>query len=99
VSSDIGNVDRGVTSAAFQDRGICVHYGGHCYVTTRERAASFLRRVQQLTERGASELVPLLHSEGIELLFIASNVPLQVHDMRDRSLDRSHSNRAHQFGY
>ncbi len=72
------------------DPGICVHHGGRCFVVTRDHASIFLRRVQSLADRGASELVPLLHSEGVELLFIASNVPLQVHDVRDRSLDGSH---------
>ena len=72
------------------DPGICVHHRGRCYVTTRLHAGIFLRRVQGLADRGASELVPLLHDDGLDLLFVASNIPLQVHDVRDRSFDRSH---------
>jgi hypothetical protein len=91
VQSNLGQLDAATpTRAPLDDPGICVHHGGHCYVTTRERAGIFLRRVQALADRGENELVPLLHSEGVDLLFIASNVPLQVHDVRDRSLDRSH---------
>jgi hypothetical protein len=78
--------DTGVSDEA----EICVHHGGHCYLTTRAHAGIFLRRVQSLADQGASELVPLLHDGGLDLLFIGSNVPLQVHDARDRSMDRSH---------
>jgi hypothetical protein len=67
-----------------------VHHSGHCFLTSREQSGIFLRRVQYLVDHGASELVPLLHEGGLELLFIAANVPLQVHDARDRSLDGSH---------
>jgi hypothetical protein len=87
---DVGQAVSRATTAVGTDAGICVHHGGHCYLITREQAGIFLRRVQNLVDRGASELVPLLHADGLDLLFIASNVPLQVHDSRDRSMDRSH---------
>jgi hypothetical protein len=88
VSSDVGTVSAGVRSSAAGDPGICVHHGGRSFVVTREHAGVFLRRVQAIADQGGSELVPLLHSTGLELLYIASNVPLQVHDVRDLSLHR-----------
>lgn len=93
VSAEIDDLDTEVPAVVVQDAGICVHHGGRCFVTTREQAGIFLRRVQKLSDRGSSELVPLLHDAGVELLFIASNTPLQIHDARDRSMDRSHSPR------
>jgi hypothetical protein len=87
---DVGRRGAERQTVGTQEAGICVHHGGHCYLTTREQAAIFLRRVQKLVDHGSSELVPLLHNAGVDLLFVASNVPLQVHDERDRSLDRSH---------
>ena len=79
----------GVRSSAAGDPGICVHHGGRHFVITREQSGVFLRRVQALCDAGGAELVPLLHSGGLELLYIASNVPLQVHDVRDNSFHRS----------
>jgi hypothetical protein len=81
-----------VMSAA-DHASICIHHGGRCFITTQDRAGMFLRRVQAVCDRGASELVPLLHDGGVELLHIASNIPLQVHDVRDRSLDGGHLSR------
>lgn len=89
MSSDVGTVSTGVRTPASGDAGICIHHGGHCFVTTRERASVFLRRVQALCDENSSELVPLLHQNGIDLLFISASIPLQVHDIRDESYHRT----------
>ena len=66
-----------------KDRPICVRYGGHRFVTTTEMAGSFLRRAQQLLDDGGAELVPLLHREGVEMLYVAAETPFSVHDATD----------------
>jgi hypothetical protein len=91
VSTEVSRRGIRTDNRVLDEAGICVHHGGHCYLTTRTLAGIFLRRVQYLADHGAGELVPLLHDGGLDLLFIASNVPLQVHDARDRSMDRSHA--------
>jgi hypothetical protein len=78
------------STGAVYSPAICIHHGGRCFVTTHERAGMFLRRVQVVCDRGRSELVPLLHDGGVELLHVAANIPLQIHDVRDRSLDGGH---------
>jgi hypothetical protein len=69
---------------------ICVHHSGRCFRTTFDLASAFIRRAHALTDQGGAELVPLLHESGIELLFVSSQTPLQVHDIRDHSFDESH---------
>jgi hypothetical protein len=68
---------------------ICIHHSGRCFVTTHEHAGIFLRRVQKIADKRISELVPLLHSGGVDLLLITSASPLRVHDLRDRSFDHT----------
>jgi hypothetical protein len=70
---------------------ICVHHGGRALLTTCEQANVFLRRVQALVNYGRSELVPLLHADGVDLLFVAANTPLLIHDVRDHSCDGGHA--------
>jgi hypothetical protein len=69
---------------------ICIHHSGRSFVTTREQAGIFLRRVQVISDRRISELVPLLHSGGVDLLLVSAASPMQVHDVRDRSFERNH---------
>jgi hypothetical protein len=71
-----------------QDRAaeVCLHVIGRCFRTTREQADLFLRRVETSTFRDRHELAPLLHSEGVELLFVTARTPMSMHDIRDNSL-------------
>ena len=62
---------------------ICIHHSGRCFTTTRERAGIFLRHAQAVADQGANELVPLLHGCGLDILFVAANAPLRVHDVGD----------------
>ena len=68
----------------------CVHHSGHHFRITFDQASVFMRRVDRIIDAGAGELVPLLHEDGIELLHISAQAPLQVHDVRDKSFDLSH---------
>lgn len=68
----------------------CVHHGGRSLRVTVDQAQAFVRRVHRLTDEGGAELVPLLHDRGVDLLHISARTPLQIHDIRDHSLDRSH---------
>jgi hypothetical protein len=87
---DGGTVRAGTSTPAADTSRVCVHHGGNCYITTRDRVGVFLRRAQWLCGHGGAELVPLVHDAGVDLLFISSRVPLQVHDVRDRSFQRNH---------
>jgi hypothetical protein len=69
---------------------VCLHVIGRCFRTSRERAQAFLRNVETSTFRGRPELAPLLHSEGVDLLFVTSRTPMSMHDIRDHSLDPQH---------
>jgi len=79
------------TAAPGGSPSICIHHSGRCFVTTHEHAGIFLRRVQKIADKRICELVPLLHSNGVDLLLISATTPLQVHDIRDRSFERKHS--------
>jgi hypothetical protein len=73
-------------SAAFSPakiRPVCIRYGGHDFVASPEMAGVFLRRAQQLIDDGDAQLVPLLHRDGIELLYVAAETPFSVHDTPD----------------
>jgi hypothetical protein len=65
---------------------ICIHHSGRSFEASAAHAAVFLRRVRELTDAGHGELVPLLHSSGLEILYVTAATPLVVHDSRDRSL-------------
>jgi len=69
---------------------ICIHHGGRAFVASPEQAGIFLRRAQDIASKHLAELVPLLHSAGVDLLFVTARTPLQVHDSRDRSFTRGH---------
>jgi hypothetical protein len=67
-----------------------VHYGGRKLVATSEMAGIFVRRAQQLLDRGETGLVPLLHQDGIDLLLVSDAIPFSVHDEDLMPSDGSH---------
>lgn len=69
---------------------VCVHYGGRQFIATYEMAGIFLRRAQRLLDANESELVPLLHAGGLELLYVAPSMPFAVHDANAEPADGSH---------
>jgi hypothetical protein len=69
---------------------ICIHHSGRCFRVSFELATVFMRRARQILDNDRGELVPLLHAEGFDMLFVARQTPLQLHDLRDHSLDTAH---------
>lgn len=61
--------------------GYVVHYFGNRYIAETEMALIFHRRVRALIEAGDGELVPLRHTEGIDLLWIAAEVPCRLEEI------------------
>ena len=55
-----------------------IHYGGRDYMATPEMAGIFVRRTRHLVNGGDSQLVPLLHHNGVELLLITANTPVFI---------------------
>jgi len=51
---------------------VTVHYGGRCFVATAEMAKIFANRADAAVSSGRSELVPLSHRDGVELLLIGA---------------------------
>lgn len=40
--------------------------------------------------RGRPEIVPLLHHDGFEMIYVTASTPIYVHDVRDHSFDAQH---------
>lgn len=55
-----------------------IHYGGQQFICTPEMARIFLTHARQVIEGGDEQLVPLLHSRGIELLLISRATPYSL---------------------
>ena len=58
----------------------CIQYGGRRFNCTPEIARIFLKHARAVIESGDDELVPLLHSGGIELLLISRATPYSLLD-------------------
>lgn len=55
-----------------------IQYGGRRFECKPEMARIFLKRARAVIECGEHELVPLLHSEGVELLLISRATPYSL---------------------
>jgi hypothetical protein len=64
-------------------RPVCISYCGQDFIASPEMAGVFLRRAQQLINDGDAQLVPLLHRDGIEILYVAAETPISVHDVTE----------------
>lgn len=60
-----------------------VQYGGRRFSCTPEMARIFLKHAREVIESGETQLVPLLHSGGIELLLISRATPYSLVDSED----------------
>lgn len=78
-----GEVARPAAFNPAKIRSVCIRYGGHDFIAAPVMAGAFLRRAQKLIDDGGAELVPLLHRDGIEFLYIDGEVPFSVHDASD----------------
>lgn len=52
-----------------------IQYGGQRFDCSSEMAQIFLKHAREVIESGEQQLVPLLHSGGIELLLISRLTP------------------------
>ena len=57
-----------------------IQYGGQQFSCTPEMARIFLKHAREVIECGETQLVPLLHSGGIELLLISRATPYSLVD-------------------
>lgn len=55
-----------------------ITYGGQEFAATAAMAECFLARVRRVVDARESELVPLLHSTGIDLFLISATTPLGI---------------------
>lgn len=66
-----------VTVAAPARREV-IHYGGQRFDCSAEMARIFLKHAREVIESGEQQLVPLLHSGGIDLLLISRLTPYSL---------------------
>ncbi|GGF30170.1 hypothetical protein [Subtercola lobariae] len=55
-----------------------VHHAGNQYFATAEMAEIFRAHAYEIVERGHTELVPLLHHSGVDLLLISPQANFAV---------------------
>ena len=55
-----------------------VHHGGRTFFATATMAEIFEAAVADIVARGDTELVPLLHRGGVDLLLVGPRVPIAV---------------------
>jgi hypothetical protein len=55
-----------------------VHHGGRAFIATAAMAAIFKAHAEDAIARGETELVPLLHRGGVELLLISPDTNFAV---------------------
>lgn len=57
---------------------VSIRCDGREFVATSEMAECFLRKARLAVESHSAELIPILHKDGLEFLFIADNIPFTV---------------------
>ncbi len=67
-----------VVSRTLRPDLVVVVYGGREFVASRAMADAFFARARRVVEAGASELVPLLHRDGVELLLVSREIPFSL---------------------
>jgi hypothetical protein len=68
----------GATPVGDTELTAVIQYGGRRFECKPEMARIFLKRARAVIECGEHELVPLLHSEGVELLLISRATPYSL---------------------
>lgn len=61
------------------ERTVRIHWNGHEYITAASMGEIFLGRVRQLITTGRTELVPLLHDGGLEMLLVSPSTAQAAH--------------------
>jgi hypothetical protein len=57
---------------------VVISYGGREFTARPSMADVFLRNCRKVLDSGHSELVPLLHEDGVELLLVSPGVAIRV---------------------
>ena len=70
--------DRDKPSAPAHAWSHTVHHGGRTFVATATMATIFEAHARDVIERGETELVPLLHQGGVDLLLISPTAVFTV---------------------
>jgi hypothetical protein len=73
------DAEAAMTTTSASPREIIVH-GGRRFDCTPEMARIFLKHAREVIESGEEQLVPLLHSGGIELLLVSRATPYTLLD-------------------
>lgn len=60
---------------------VVICYGGREFLARPSMAEVFLRNSRKVLDSGHSELVPLLHEGGVELLLVSRGVAIRVKSM------------------
>lgn len=60
------------------ERYFVIHFAGQDFVTRESMAEIFLRKSGRVAVDGTSQLVPLLHESGLDLLFVTSSTVVTV---------------------
>ena len=68
--------DSGETAASDWSR--TVHYGGRNYIASKAMAEIFASKANAVIAEGETELVPLLHQGGVDLLLISPSTGFTV---------------------
>lgn len=66
------------TAPKTREHTVVICHGGRNFIASTEMADCFLAKARRVVDAHAAELVALLHCGGLELLFIADNIPFSV---------------------
>jgi hypothetical protein len=66
------------------ERHVRVHWGGREFHTDSSISEIFIRRVRETADAGRSELVPLLHEGGLDLLLVTPTTIVTTHAVERR---------------
>jgi hypothetical protein len=64
-----------------EERLVAIHCVGREFVTRLPMARIFLRRSSDVVADGGSELVPLLHQGGLEMIFVSDHTDITVSEI------------------
>ena len=62
---------------------VIICYGGREFAARPSMAEVFLRNSRKVLDSGHSELVPLLHEGGVELLLVSRGVAIRVKSVNE----------------
>jgi hypothetical protein len=71
-------VPASTTKPAKEPATVVICYGGREFIARPSMAEVFLRNSRKVLDSGHSELVPLLHEGGVELLLVSRGVAIRV---------------------